>query len=52
MAEADRSLAGYPFSIGIVLAYFTRQREELRTIMTILNAKNYSLPEERIRSAL
>ncbi len=52
MAEADRSMAGYPFSIGIVLAYFTRQREELRTIMTILNAKNYSLPEERIRSAL
>jgi V/A-type H+/Na+-transporting ATPase subunit C len=52
MAEADRNMAGYPFSIGIVLAYFTRQREEMRTVMTILNAKNYSLPEERIRSSL
>ena len=52
IAEADRNMAGYPFSIGIVLAYFTRQREEMRTVMTILNAKNYSLPEERIRSSL
>ena len=50
--EAGRNLAGYPFSIGIVLAYFTRAREELRTVMTILNAKNYAMPEERIRSAL
>ncbi len=51
-AEATKSLGGYPFSIGIVLAYFTRSREELRIIMTILNAKNYALPEERIRSFL
>ncbi len=51
-AEATKSLGGYPFSIGIVLAYFTRSREELRTVMTILNAKNYDLPEERIRSFL
>jgi len=52
ISEAGRSLSGYPFSIGVVLAYFTRQREELRSIMTILNAKEYDLPEERIRSAL
>ncbi len=52
MSEAGRSLSGYPFSIGVVLAYFTRQREELRSIMAILNAKEYELPEERIRSAL
>lgn len=52
IAEADRNMAGFPFSIGVVLAYFTRQREEMRTVMTILNAKNYSLPEERIRSSL
>ncbi|GAB1455604.1 hypothetical protein MASR2M48_09110 [Spirochaetota bacterium] len=51
-SEANRSLAGYPFSIGIVLAYFTRKREEMRTVMTILNAKFYSLSEERIRSFL
>jgi len=52
MAEADRNLGGYPFSIGVVLAYFTKSREEIRTVMTILNAKYYSLPEERIRSSL
>ncbi|HAE22416.1 MAG TPA: hypothetical protein DCG47_08870 [Spirochaetaceae bacterium] len=52
LAEAERSLAGFPFSIGVVLAYFTKRREELRAVMTILYAKNYSLPEERIRSAL
>lgn len=51
-AEATKSLGGFPFSIGVVLAYFTRSREELRAVMTILNAKNYSLPEERIRSYL
>ena len=51
-SEATRSLSGYPFSIGVVLAYFARSREELRAVMTILNAKNYSLPEERIRSYL
>jgi V/A-type H+/Na+-transporting ATPase subunit C len=52
LTEAERSLAGYPFSIGVALAYFTKRREELRGVMTILYAKNYSLPEERIRSAL
>ncbi|MBN2875088.1 MAG: V-type ATPase subunit [Spirochaetales bacterium] len=51
-AEAGRSLAGYPFSIGVVLAYFTLRAEELRAVMTILNAKEYALPEERIRSSL
>jgi V/A-type H+-transporting ATPase subunit C len=52
LAEAERGLSGYPFSIGVVLAYFTKRREELRAVMTILYAKHYSLPEERIRSAL
>jgi len=52
LAEAERSLAGFPFSIGVALAYFTKRREELRAVMTILYAKYYSLPEERIRSAL
>jgi V/A-type H+-transporting ATPase subunit C len=51
-ADARRSLGGHPFSIGIVLAYFTLEREELRLVMTILNAKHYSLSEDRIRSVL
>lgn len=51
-AEAGRNLAGYPFSIGVVVAYFERRQEECRAVMTALNAKRYALPEERIRSFL
>lgn len=51
-AEAGRNLAGYPFSIGVILAYFERRQEECRAVMTALNAKRYALPEERIRSFL
>ncbi len=50
--ESARLLAGYPFTIGIVLAYFALRREEIRTLLVILNAKHYALPEERIRNAL
>jgi V/A-type H+-transporting ATPase subunit C len=52
MAEVGRLLAGYPFTIGVILAYFILKRNEIQTIMNILNAKYYNLPEERIRSAL
>lgn len=52
LSEVERLLAGYPFSIGIVLAYFILRRNEIQTLMTILNAKYYNLPEERIKSAI
>jgi vacuolar-type H+-ATPase subunit C/Vma6 len=39
--EVRRILAGYPFTIGIVLSYFILKRNELRRIRTILNAKQY-----------
>jgi len=51
-AQAERNLLGYPFSIGVVLAYLERRAEEARTVMTALNAKRYALSEERIRSLL
>ena len=51
-AQAERNLFGYPFSIGVVLAYLERRAEEARTVMTALNAKRYALSEERIRSLL
>lgn len=51
-AESVRLLGGYPFTIGTVLAYFALRREETRTLLALLNAKYYALPEERIRSAL
>jgi len=52
LAEVRRLLAGYPFTIGIILAYFVLKSGEIRRIMTILNAKFYNWPEERIMAAL
>jgi vacuolar-type H+-ATPase subunit C/Vma6 len=45
-------LAGYPFTIGILLAYFVLKSAEIRRIQTVLNAKFYNWPEERIMAAL
>ncbi len=50
--ESGRLLAGYPFTIGTLLAYFALKREEIRTLLAVLNAKYYALPEERIRNSL
>ena len=52
MNEVHKLLAGYPFTIGVILAYFILKRNEIQTIMNVLNAKYYNLPEERIRGAL
>ncbi len=52
MAEVRHVLAGYPFTIGIILAYFILKRNESKKIMTILNARYYDLPEDRIKSVL
>ena len=50
--EVRRTLAGYPFTIGIVLSYFQLKRNEIKKVMTILNAKYYSLSEDRIKGVL
>lgn len=39
--EIRRVLAGYPFSIGIVIAYFLLVQNETKRIRAILNAKFY-----------
>jgi len=39
--ETQRILVGYPFNIGIILAYFFLKGEELGRIRTLLNAKLY-----------
>jgi V/A-type H+-transporting ATPase subunit C len=46
--EVRKIMTGYPFTIGIILAYFILKGEEMRKIMTVLNAKFYEWPEERI----
>ncbi len=46
-SEVRKSLAGYPFTVGIILAYFVLKRQEMRRMMTILNAKSYGITGER-----
>jgi V/A-type H+-transporting ATPase subunit C len=50
--EVQRILTGYPFTIGIILAYFVLKRNEIRKIRTILNAKHYCIEQERIESMI
>jgi vacuolar-type H+-ATPase subunit C/Vma6 len=50
--EVQRILAGYPFTVGIILSYFVLKRNELRKIRTILNAKQYHVQQERIESMI
>lgn len=45
--EVQRILVGYPFTIGIVLAYFILKRNELERIRTTLNAKQYAKRERK-----
>jgi V/A-type H+-transporting ATPase subunit C len=52
MLEVRHLMAGYPFTIGILLAYFVLKSAEIRRIKTVLNAKFYNWPEERIMAAL
>ena len=50
--EVRRILAGYPFTIGIILSYFALKRDELRKIRMILNTKQYGVQQERIESMI
>ena len=50
--EVRRILAGYPFTVGIILAYFILKGEELKKVRMILNAKQVGRSLERIESML
>jgi V/A-type H+-transporting ATPase subunit C len=50
MHEVRRILSGYPFTIGIILAYFILKRDEIRRVRSLLIAKQYGLPREQIRN--
>ncbi len=41
-------LAGYPFTIGIILVYFFMSGRELNFIASVLNGKNYRFSSQRI----
>ncbi|MCP4261039.1 MAG: V-type ATPase subunit [Planctomycetes bacterium] len=51
-SEVQHILAGYPFTVGIILSYFILKRNELKKIRLILNAKQYGIPQERIESMI
>ena len=51
-AEIHRTLGGYPFTIGTVLAYFLLTRNEVNTLITVLNAKAYDLSADRIEGLI
>jgi len=50
--EVRRIMSGYPFTVGIILAYFVLKRDELKRIRTLINAKYYGKPQERIESLI
>ncbi len=50
--ETHHILTGYPFTIGIILAYFLLKKRELTKLRTLLNAKQYGVEQERIESLL
>lgn len=50
--EVRHILAGYPFTIGIILAYFVLKRDELGKLRIILNAQQQGLQAERIESMI
>ncbi len=52
LKEAKKALAGYPFSIGVILGYHVIKTRELRKIRAILNAKFYNMPPDAIRRSI
>jgi V/A-type H+/Na+-transporting ATPase subunit C len=50
--EVHKVLGGYPFTIGIVLAYVFLKQNEIRSITTVLNGRYYELDPARIGSML
>jgi V/A-type H+-transporting ATPase subunit C len=50
--EVQRILTGYPFTVGIILAYFVLKKNELDHIRVILNAQQQGMQPERIESMI
>jgi len=50
--EVRHILSGYPFTIGIILAYFILKEKEMDKIITIINAKYYNIPPDKLKEAL
>ncbi|MBN1578162.1 MAG: V-type ATPase subunit [Chitinispirillaceae bacterium] len=52
LEEVRRIMSGYPFTVGIVLAYYILKRLEIKRIRTVLNAGLLNISRERMASLL
>ena len=50
--EIHRTLGGYPFTIGTIVAYYLLVRGEVQSVRSVINAKAYGLDPERIEGLL
>ncbi len=50
--ELNKLLLGYPFTIGVILAYCFRKRAEVRKVVTVINGKKYGVDENRLMQIL
>ena len=50
ITEARKTLSGFPFTIGTILAYLILKRTEIRNIITIMNGKVYKMERTDIES--
>lgn len=49
--EFNKMLRGYPFSFGIILAYFFLEERQDKLIRTVINGINFKLSAQEIREA-
>ncbi len=52
LKEAKKALAGYPFSIGVILGYYVIKTRELRKLRAIMNAKVYGISPDALKRSL
>lgn len=52
VSEARKTLGGFPFTIGTILAYLILKRAEVRNLITILNGKVLGMKREDIEEHL
>jgi V/A-type H+-transporting ATPase subunit C len=52
MKEIKRALAGFPFTIGILLGYLILKRSETRNVISLLYAKSYGWKKEEVEHLL
>lgn len=50
--EVRKALAGFPFTIGIILGYLILKRRETKNIISILYAKSYGFSKDELRPLL